>query len=249
MVDMRVAAAQVPVVMGDPDVNRASAVGAVGEAAARGADVVVLPECLLAGWLSPAAARVAEPVPGPFTDVLAGLARGLGIAIVAGLEERAGDAVHNSAVLVGRDGTLLARHRKIDELDEGLAVYAPGRSLEVVELGGVPAGLPICADSWAAPITDVLVAMGARLLLSPCAWAVAPGGEEANLAWIASRYAERTAGRELFVVAANGVGPVTQGPWAGKVLQGDSLIVGPDGAILARGATNAPDLLLVDLPL
>jgi predicted amidohydrolase len=44
-------------------------------------------------------------------------------------------------------------------------------------------------------------------------------------------------------VAANGVGPVTQGPWKGRVLQGNSLVVGPDGRKLLEGPTHQPALL------
>jgi len=246
---VRVAAAQIVVTMGDKDANLRAARAAVAAAAQQRCDVVVLPECLLAGWLSPAAPELAEPIPGPATDLLAELATTHGLAIVAGIEERAPEGLYNAAALVDRHGRLLARHRKVDELDEGLQLYRRGSSLGVVELEGVLVAVTICADSWAPAITDTVHLMDARLVLSPCAWAVAPGGEETNLAWIAARYAERTAGRELFVVAADGVGVVSDGPWRGKVLQGDSLVVGPDGVVLGRGRTGEPDLVVVDLPL
>lgn len=244
---MRVAVGQIPIVMGDKAANLSALTAAVAEAAAAGCDLVVLPECPLVGWLDPTATTAAEPIPGPYVDLLGTLARRHDIHIVSGIEERAGDRLHNSAVLVDRDGVLRAHHRKINELALGQTMYATGRSLSVVGLDGVPVALTICADSWIPTITDCLWIMGARVVLSPCAWAIEPGGEAANTDWIRQCYAAHTADRDLHIVAANSVGVVDRGPWAGRVVHGDSLIVGPDGLVKAQGRRNAPDLPVVDL--
>ena len=174
-------------------------------------------------------------------------ARRLGMAIVVGLEERDGERVYNSAVLIDRRGEVLAKHRKIDELEIGLRVYTPGRSLSVFDFEGRPAALSICADSWKPTITDALYGMGARLILSPSAWAVEPGGEATNIAWIREAYRQRSAGRDLTIVAPNGVGDVTEGPWKGRILQGNSLVTGPNGKPLLTGPDNQPAILTVDL--
>lgn len=245
----KVGIGQVPVVMGDKRANVAALLEAVHRAGRSRCDAVVLPECPLAGWLSPFARAAAEPVPGPFTRRLAALARRYRMAVAAGVEEREGDRLYNAAVLIGRDGRLLLRHRKINELPVGLEVYARGASLGVVELDGLKVGLNICADSWTSEVVDALHRMGARLILSPCAWAVEPGGEEKNLAWIAGRYRARTRGRDLFIVSANGVGEVTQGAWKGRVLQGNSLVTGPGGERVATLARSRPSFLAVTLPL
>jgi predicted amidohydrolase len=244
---LRIGLGQVRVVMGDKKANVAELFRAVKDAARARCDVVVLPECSLAGWLSPSARRAAEPVPGPLTKKLGAAARRLGMAIVVGLEERDGNRVYNSAVLIDRRGEVLAKHRKIDELEIGLRVYTPGRSLSVFDFEGRPAALSICADSWKPTITDALYGMGARLILSPSAWAVEPGGEATNIAWIREAYRQRSAGRDLTIVAPNGVGDVTEGPWKGRILQGNSLVTGPNGKPLLTGPVDQPAILTVDL--
>src|SRR5262245_9529639 len=123
---LRIGLGQVRVTMGDKAANVAELFRAVEEAARAGCDVVVLPECSLAGWLSASARRAAEPVPGPLTRKLSATAKRRRMAIVVGLEERDGDRVYNTAILIGRDGRILAKHRKIDELEIGLAVYTRG---------------------------------------------------------------------------------------------------------------------------
>jgi predicted amidohydrolase len=239
---------QVQVAMGDKAANTAELFRILEEAAGARCDVVALPECSLAGWLSSSARRAAEPIPGPLTRKLQAFAKRRRMAIVAGLEERDGDRIYNSAVMVGRDGRILARHRKINELEIGLKVYSRGTSLSVFDFEGRKAALDICADSWTPTITDALVAMGARLVFSPSAWAVDPGGESTNIAWIRETYRLRAAGRDLTIISPNGVGPVTEGPWKGRLLQGNSLVTGPDGQPLLQGPTNEPALLTLRLP-
>ena len=244
---LRLGIAQLPVAMGDKKANVAALFRYLDGAARTECDLVLFPECSLAGWLSPAAGRAAETVPGPLTRRLSAYARRRRMAIVVGLEERAGGRIYNSAVFIGPDGRLLARHRKIDELEIGRKVYSRGASLGVFEFAGRRVALDICADSWKPEITDALALMGAELILSPCAWAVDRGGEATNIAWIRETYRLRTKGRALTIASANGVGPVTQGPWKGRVLQGDSLVTGPDGALLLEGPTNTPALLTLAL--
>lgn len=245
---LKVGLGQVRVEMGDKDANVQELFRAVDEAAKAGCDLLVLPECSLAGWLSPSARKVAEPIPGPLIQRFIAAARKHKMAIVAGLEERDGTRVYNSAVLIDRHGEILARHRKINELEIGLEVYSKGASLNVFPFEGRTAALDICADSWTPVITDALYDMGARVIFSPCAWAVEPGGESTNIAWIRETYRQRATGRELYIVSTNGVGTVTEGPWKGRVLQGNSLVTGPNGEALLKGPTNEPSLLTVRLP-
>jgi len=238
---------QVRVRMGDKKANLIELFRALETASAAGCDVAVLPECSLAGWLSASARTAAEPIPGPYTRMLQAFARRRRMAIVSGFEERDGDLVYNSAVMIGRDGKILGCHRKINELEIGLKVYTRGTSLNVFDFEGRPTALSICADSWTPTVTDVLYEMGARLIFSPSAWAVEPGGETTNIAWIQETYRLRTAGRDLTIVSPNGVGSVIEGPWKGRLLQGNSLITGPDGKLLLMGPTSEPALLTLKI--
>ena len=246
---LKIGLGQIPVTMGDKKANVIELLHAVDEAAKNGCDLVVLPECSLAGWLSPSARSAAESIPGPITHKLVESARKHKMGIVVGLEEREDSRVYNSAILIDRHGEILARHRKINELEIGLEVYSRGGSLNVVPFEHRPVALSICADSWTPTVTDALCGMGAKLILSPCAWAVEPGGEATNIAWIRETYRQRAAGRDLYIVSPNGVGPVTEGPWKGRVLQGNSLVTGPNGEALLKGPTNEPAFLTVRLPL
>lgn len=239
---------QVRIAMGDKKANVAELFRCIDEAARAKCDVVALPECTLAGWLSSSARSAAEVIPGPLTQRLKEAARRHRMAVVLGLEEREGTRLYNSAVMLDRDGEIIARHRKIDELEIGLEVYSRGTSLGVFDFEGRTMALDICADSWAPTITDALYGMGARVIFSPSAWAVEPGGESTNVAWIRETYRQRAAGRDLYIVSPNGVGPVTEGPWKGRVLQGNSLVTGPDGEPLLKGPTNEPAILTVRLP-
>jgi predicted amidohydrolase len=240
---LKVAIAQVPVTMGDKRANLRTLFTYLEGAARAGCDVAVFPECSLTGWLSASAPRGAEPIPGPFVRRLQALARRRRMAIVGGFEERDGRRLYNSAVFIGKDGRLLLRHRKIDELAIGLKVYSRGGALGVAEFEGRTAGLDICADSWGPQITDALYLMGARIIFSPCAWAVDRGGEETNIAWILETYRSRIGTKDLTIVTADGVGPVTEGPWKGRILQGNSLVIGPGGEKLLQGPANTPALL------
>jgi predicted amidohydrolase len=239
---------QVRVSMGDKKANVAELFHAVEEAARARCDVLALPECSLAGWLSSSARSAAEVIPGPLTQKFKEAAKRHKMAIIAGLEEREGGRLYNSAVMLDRDGEILARHRKINELEIGLEVYSRGTSLNTFDFEGRPLALDICADSWTPVLTDALYDMGARVIFSPSAWAVEPGGEATNIAWIRETYRQRTAGRDLYIIAPNGVGQITEGPWKGRVLQGNSLVTGPNGEALLKGPTNEPALLTFRLP-
>ncbi len=239
---------QIPIIMGDKRTNVAAIFDMISEAAAHHCDVLVLPECSLAGWLSPDAKTLAEPIPGPLTRKLCTRARHYGMAIVIGLEERADGRIFNTALFINGDGRILLRHRKINELEEGRALYSPGTSLQVAEWQGRTIGLSICADSWRPEVTDALCLMGARLIFSPCAWATPSGNEAANLAWITRTYRERIATRDLLIAGANSVGEITEGPWKGRLLQGNSLLLGPGGTLHAQGKTNEPELICWEAP-
>lgn len=155
--------------------NLARAEERIAAAAQHGAQVVLLPEALTLGWTHPSSATEAEPVPhGESCARLAACARQHGIYVCAGLVERDGDRVYNSAVLLDPSGQVLLHHRKINELEIGHPYYALGDRLQVVRTPLGTFGLMICADGFAKGqvISRSLALMGADVILSPCAWAV-----------------------------------------------------------------------------
>lgn len=236
----RVGMAQIRVEGGRPGANLGRAVAACRQAADLGCALVVLPECLDLGWTDPSARTLAEPIPGRHADALAAAARETGLYVAAGLVERAGDRRYNAAVLFDPAGELLLHHRKVNELDVALELYAVGDRLGVIDTPLGVLGLTVCADNFGSSLAvgHVLARMGAQLILSPSAWAVDADHDNAATPygdlWLDS-YRELARLYDVTVVGVSNVGPMTGGPWAGRVCIGCSLAVGPGGEVLARG--------------
>jgi predicted amidohydrolase len=254
---VRVGMGQILVRTGRPEENLARARQFIARARGEGCAVVVLPECLDLGWTHPDAPRLARPVPGPSSDALGEAAREAGLWVVAGLTEKDGERTFNTAVLLDDQGRLRLKHRKINELDIAWHIYSRGTGLEVADTPFGRVGIPICADNSTAS-TELGLAlgrMGARLLLSPCAWAVKPDHDNAKEPYgrdlwdVAYRlFAER---QKIATVAVSNVGRMEAGPWAGRYCIGSSLAVGHDGSVLARlpYGVDAEAFRAVDVPL
>jgi predicted amidohydrolase len=151
-----------------PTESRESFVRLVEEAAAKGADIVCLPEGITVVGNGLPYAEAAEPVPGPSTELLGALAKRLRVYIVAGIYERAGDRIHNTALLVGRDGSLLGRYRKMSLPDEEIeGGITPGADTPVFDTDFGRVGLFICWDSTYPEVARALAARGAEVLFLP----------------------------------------------------------------------------------
>ena len=244
---MRVGIVQMRVEMGEKDANLERALVGIAEAAEQRADVVVLPECLDLGWLCGRARELAEPVPGTVSRRLAEAARAHGVYLCAGFTEQAGESFYNAALLFDRMGRLILKHRKINELEVGLRTYSRGSELRVADTEFGRIGVNICADNWVPFIDQTLACMGARVVLSPCAWACEPRKEAANSKAIRERFKKRTTESPIFLVGANSVGDLTDGPWKGRILHGRSLVYAPGGRELAAGHLNKEQLLCCDI--
>ena len=248
---LRVGLAQIPVTAGRSTENVERIVSALDEAARSECDIVVTPECAISGWLCPPETTDVQQIPGPIVDLVGQRCRQLGMAVVLGMEEMRGHDRFNSAVFLDRDGEIRNVHRKINEVDIGRHRYRRGDSVGVFEFDGVTLGITICADSWITPIVGAMHAMGAEIILSPCAWAIIPGDESKNTAWISDAYRSHTAERDdLYIIATNAIGALEPPhPWAGRILHGDSLAYGPGGTQIAHGPRNRSAMLTVDVTL
>ena len=254
---VRVGMCQLLVKAGAVDDNLARARVLVARAREERCDVALLPECLDLGWTFPDAPRYAQPIPGTASEVLAEAARAHGIWVVAGLTERVGDRTFNTSILLDDRGQIRLQHHKINELDIAWDIYTRGTSLDVADTPFGRVGITICADNSPASVELGLAlgAMGARLILSPCAWAVEPDHDNESEpygrdVWDPA-YTILAEKRDLATVGVSNVGPLEAGPWKGRYCIGSSLAMGADGTVLARApyGVEAETMLAVDVPL
>ena len=226
---------------GEPDRNLDRADRHVEEAAAAGAQVVLLPECLDIGWTHPSARERATPIPAGNTAArLIAAARRHRVYVCAGLVERAGPQLFNAAVLIDPDGDLRLHHRKIHELDFARALYATGDRLGVADTPWGRVGLMICADGFAPGqiISRTLASMGAAIILSPCAWAVPTDHDNERdpygSLWM-ENYGAVCRDTGVVIAGCSNVGTITAGPWEGRLCIGNSLVLGARGELVAAG--------------
>jgi predicted amidohydrolase len=248
MVQMRVDGA-------DREANLQRAETRLAEAREQGADLAVLPEALDLGWTHPAARSRAEEIPGGTScRRLAAAARQHRLFVVAGLTERCGERVFNTAVLIDPAGTVILHHRKLNELEIGHDCYDQGDRLGVVDTRLGVLGLMICSDAFARGqiVARCLGLMGAQVILSPCAWAVPaehdPVREPYGGLW-RDNYRPVARDFRLWIAGVSNVGPVSEGPWRGRRCIGCSLLIGPEGNPVLEGpyGEDAEALLLATI--
>lgn len=140
----------------------------IAEAARQHADLAVLGECLTSVNLGLSLSEVAEPVPGPGTEYFGSLARRYQLYLVAGLFERAGHLIFNTAVLLAPDGTLAGSYRKVtlprDEIRSGIT---PGQDYPVFQTRFGRLGMMICYDGFFPEVARELSNRGAEVIAWP----------------------------------------------------------------------------------
>lgn len=251
----KLALAQMRVVGGDMESNLAHAGEMIAEAAAHGAQVVLLPEAMDLGWTDPSALTKAEAVPqGKVSTFLSKMAREHGVYVCSGLTEKEGDKVYNSAVLINPQGEIILLHRKINELDIGHPYYALGQSLRVVQTDLGAIGVMICADASTGDhvIPRTLAYMGADVILSPSAWAVPADHnnfEEPYGGTWTRAYKPVAKDFRVWIAGCSNVGWMTGGPWKGWKTIGCSMVIAPGGeqVVNAPYGEDADTILYVDI--
>jgi predicted amidohydrolase len=224
----------------DKERNMAAADRLTREAAADGADLIVLPEKFNVLGEHEDYVAGAETLDGPTISWAREAARELGIDLVAGsiVERREGrEKLGNTSVHVGADGELRGVYRKIHMFDVVVggieyresASEEPGDEIVVSEAAdGVPLGLTVCYDLRFPELFRILAIRGARVITLPAAFTKVTGRAHWEIL-VRARAIENQA----FLVAADQIG--THPP--DKESFGGSMIVDPWGEVLAR----APD--------
>ena len=235
----------------DPALNLAAAEEHVRSVAADGARLVVLPERWTALGTAEQMRAAAQPLDGPAVGWARGLARELGIDLVAGsfaerVEGRERGA--NTCVHVAPDGSVAAVYRKIHMFDVeiGGTVYRESENErggeEVVTstlASGEPLGLAVCYDLRFPELFRILALRGALIVTLPSAFTLATTRDHWEVLLRA-----RAIENQCFVVAANQVGA----DGAGRQSGGRSMIVDPWGVVLAT-APDRPGHVTADLDL
>jgi NAD+ synthase (glutamine-hydrolysing) len=259
MAQLRIALAQINPTVGDLAGNAGLILGAAERAAREGAHLLAVPEMALTGYpvedlaLRPSFVKAARAAMDELAERLDG--RGLGeLVVVAGYLDGIADAVPrlgrpagspmNAAAVLHRGATLVrsAKHHlpNYGVFDE-YRYFVPGDVLPVLRIGGVDVAVVICEDLWqdGGPVTAAAEAK-AGLVLSINASPYELKKDDSRYELIARRAAEAACA----VAYVNQVGGQDE-----LVFDGDSLIVAPDGEILARAGQFTEELFVVDLEL
>ncbi len=238
-----VAAIQMEPRIGQTEHNRAHSLDLIGQASDRGATLMVLPELTNSGYVfetrEEAASLAEDAWTGPTVRAWSALAAQRGLYIVAGLCERAGDDVFNSAVVVGPGG-VLGVFRKIHLWDQENRFFTPGDlGFPVLDLPFGKLGVMICYDGWFPESYRACALAGADVVCIPTNWVpmpAQPAGREvmANTLVMAGAHSNG-----VFVVAADRFGVER-----GQPFLGNSIIVGPTGFPLAGPAPADAEAIL-----
>jgi predicted amidohydrolase len=249
MSKVRIAMCQILCLDGDRNGNIARMEVAVDRARDLPVDIVCFPETVFYGWVNPEAHTRAQPIPGEDSQILCDLAR-QGVYLCAGLEEKDGDNLYDSALLIDGDGQILLKHRKIILLSELMTPpYAPGHEVKVAETRFGKIGVLICADTHEQEILERMASLKPDLVLVPYGYA-AP--EEA---WPEhGKQLERVVKNAAQVIGApvigtNLIGQITHGPWQGRTYEGHSVAADRRGKILAVGWDFLDTNIVLEVPI
>ncbi|MGH3261130.1 MAG: carbon-nitrogen hydrolase family protein [Trebonia sp.] len=214
---------------------------ACATAATRRVEVLVTPEMFTTGYaITPTEVlRLAEATGGPTESAVADIARRHGLAVVYGYPERALDGqVYNAATMIGADGAVRGRHRKVHlfgEVDRG-QFAAGGERPSAFDFACSRVGMLICYDVEFPEAVRSLATGGAKAVFVPTANMV--GAEEVQEILVRARACENNCG----VAYANYCGADGVFEYNGR-----STICGPRGEILAQAGAEGEELLIADL--
>ena len=249
-------------VRADRDANIAASVASIRSAAAQGAQLVVLQELHTGSYFcqteDTACFDLAEPIPGPSSELFGALARELAVVIVTSLfERRAPGLYHNTAVVLERDGSIAGTYRKMHIPDDPAFYekfyFTPGDlGFEPIQTSVGKLGVLVCWDQWYPEAARLMALAGAEMLIYPTAIGWDPRDDQAEKlrqldAWITVQRSHAVA-NGIPVLCANRVGlePDPSGTGAGIGFWGSSFAAGPQGELLSRGGGDE-ELLVVEL--
>jgi N-carbamoylputrescine amidase len=243
----------------DPRDNLVKAETHIREAASRGAQIICLQELFRSQYFcreeNADLFELAEPIPGPSTEILGALARSLDVVIVGSLfERRAAGIYHNTAVILDADGSLLGKYRKMHIPDDPLYYekfyFTPGDlGFPNFDTKFGRIGVLVCWDQWYPEGARLASLGGANILFYPTAigWHPSEKQEFGAVQLDAWRTIQRShaIANGVFVAAVNRVG--FEGPLdRGLEFWGHSFVSDPFGRVLAEGSADKEEVLIVE---
>lgn len=219
---VKVACIQMEPQVGAKDENVRRSIALIEQAASQGARLVVLPELCNSGYVFETrdeAFALSEEIPaGPTTKAWAGVAAEYGLHIVAGINERDGDVLFNSSVVIGPQGHI-GTFRKVHLWNEENLFFEPGNlgfPVFKTPLGRI--GTFICYDGWFPESYRLCALQGADIICVPTNWVPIPGQREdrdamANVLVMAAAHSN-----SVFVAAADRIGTERGQPFVGQSL-------------------------------
>ncbi len=249
----------------DREANIQKALDGIAACVQQGAALVVLQELHCSIYFcqaeDPAWFDLANPIPGPDTEIFSEAARRHRAVIVSSLfEKRAPGLYHNTAVVFERDGSIAGKYRKMHIPDDPAYYekfyFTPG------DLGFKPIttslgklGVLVCWDQWYPEAARLMALAGAEILVYPTAigWESSdPPEEKARQydAWFTIQRAHAVA-NGLPLIAVNRVGhePDWTGATGGILFWGQSFVAGPQGEVLFRASSDREEFAVVDVDL
>jgi NAD+ synthase (glutamine-hydrolysing) len=238
----RIALAQIDTTVGDIVANADAVVDAIRAAAAQGADVVLLPELALTGY-PPEDLLAKDHFVDDGLEALGRVAAACtGIAAFVGFVDRDGGSLYNAAALC-RGGKVEAVYRKRRLPNYGVfdedRYFVPGDAPVLADIGGLQGAFTICEDVWMPELAAEAAGLGAGVLLNVSASPFHAGKGVEREAMLARRAADNG----VWLAYCNLVGGQDE-----LVFDGRSVVIAPDGTIVARALSFAEDLLVVDIP-
>jgi N-carbamoylputrescine amidase len=238
----------------EPAANVAKAVARIGEAAARGAQIVCLQELFRAPYFCQSedltCFALAEPIPGPSTHALGRAAAAHGVVVVGSIfEKRAEGIFHNTAVVLDADGALCGTYRKMHIPDDPLYYekyyFTPGDlGFRTFATRHGRVGPLVCWDQWFPEAARLTALGGADVLFYPTAIGWHPSekaefGRPQHDAWETIQRAHAIA-NGVYVAVVNRVG--VEG---NLEFWGASFVADPFGRVLARASHDQEEVLVV----
>lgn len=246
----------------DPAESVAKAEHFVRQAARQGANVVCLPELFRTPYFCQHEDAnmfdLAEPVPGPTSDLLAAAAKQERVVVLASLFERRGPGLyHNTLAILNANGELSGLYRKMHIPDDPgyyeKYYFAPGDTgFKAFDTPYGRIGALVCWDQWYPEAARLTALQGALALFYPTAIGWHPeeksvyGAEQLD-AWITVQRGHAIA-NGLYVAAVNRIGhEIPPGGGPGIEFWGNSFVAGPMGEILCRGRADSEEILLAQV--